>query len=213
MSMVASSFSTVVRDEGQAAGVGDPPFRPRPALGALLAGMSELPALLPQLSPCRRVAWIAPHMSCRRGRVAQGGCAGGISTATTSGALLVAMSPDIADRLTRLGTTASTPTGADPARRRGVLDRGADAAPRRLMLRPRLTPCRACVPARGCMTTKTKSIARDTARLLLRASAAPPRADICQSPLARSRRRLPATLAQLDVRAEIPRPTGSGGAA
>jgi len=187
--MVASSFSTVVRDEGQAAGVGDPPFRPRPALGALLAGMSELPALLPQLSPCRRVAWIAPHMSCRRGRVAQGGCAGGISTATTSGALLVAMSPDIADRLTRLGTTASTPTGADPARRRGVLDRGADAVPRSClcrMLRCLLTPLGVRDLAPACMAGKTKSITRDIARLLRRASAAPSRADICQAPLARS---------------------------
>jgi hypothetical protein len=49
-----------------------------------------------------------------------------------------------------------------------------------------LTPIRVCSPAPVWMTAKTKSITRDIAGLLLRASVAPPRADICRAPLATS---------------------------
>jgi hypothetical protein len=56
----------------------------------------------------------------------------------------------------------------------------------RRMLRCLLTPLGVRDPAPASMAGKTKSIMRDIARLLLRASAGPSRADLCQAPLARS---------------------------
>jgi hypothetical protein len=151
--------------------------------GELLAGMSDS-TKAPTISdvPPREPRSMARAL-CRRGCAAVGGCAGGLSTPVHSDALLVGMSRH-ADQL-----RPSEPTvNHRPARGRGALDRGADAAPRGLRRRLRypLTPFRVCDPARLWMTAKTKSITRDIARLLLRASVAPRRADICRASLATS---------------------------
>jgi hypothetical protein len=149
--------------------------------GELLGGMSMLSTLTN-----------AP--TGRRGWVTTGGCAEGVSIPGGSGSQLAGMSFFQSGTLV-LGEPIAIGHGALrvghaawAARGRGALDRGTDAAPRdrlRRRLRSYLTPIRVCDPAPVWMA-KTKSITRDIAGLLLRASVAPSRADVCRAPLATS---------------------------
>jgi len=176
----ARALSTVARPEPRRG----TPRRDRKSTdsgsGELLAGMSDS-AKAPTISdvPPREPRSMARAL-CRRGCTAVGGCAGGFSTPVCSDDLLPGMSCHAEQ------SRPSEPTVNQPARGRGALDRGAALRGLRRRLRYTLTPFCACDPAPLWMTGKTTSITRDIARLLLRASVAPPWADICRAPLATS---------------------------